>query len=364
MENKKTIALTGWSTWGHTFPLLSIFNYLKEKKKYNFVWIWEEESLEEEIAKKNNIKFYDLPAWKIRRYFDLRNLYEPLKNLTWIAFWVYYILKKKIDIVFSKWGYVSVPLCIAAKLLWKKIYVHESDTKTGFSNKIVWKLASKIFYSFPNKKIDNKKHIITGQILNPELIDYLDDVEVEENKQLTILVAAWSQWSRTIFKNLLKILPDLQDIKFHIILWEKNMWFRGDFKKFPNTIVHDFVTQKRLGKILKNIDLAISRWWATTLWELYYFWIHTIIIPLKNSAWWHQKSNAKFFKKNFWSDILDEDKNLNLELFRLLQKYKTFRKSWLNLDWFFDALKRIKKELKKDFKWSKEVVVDKEVITS
>ncbi len=346
MENKKIIALTWGSTGWHVFPLLSLYNQLKNKEKYNFIWVWEEKSLEEDIAEKNKIEFLDIPAWKIRRYFDYRNFYEPLKNLTWIAFWIHYILKYKIDIVFSKWGYVSMPLCIAAFILRKKIYIHESDTARGVANKIVWLVATKVFYTFPNKKINWKKHILSGQILNSELLDYITDIRVKENDRLSVMVMWWSQWSTIIFESLLKILPDLTDIDFQVILWEKNMHFRDDFKKFPNIMVHDFVTQKRLWKLLKTTDIAITRWWATSLWELNMFWIHSIIIPLSHSAWNHQKQNALYFKENFESDILDEKDNLEIELFRKIQQYKELRKTWLNLDNFFLPLKIIKKEIK------------------
>lgn len=345
MRDKKTIALTWGSTGGHIFPLLSIYNHLKDKEKYNFIWVWEEWSLEEDIANKNNIEFFDLPAWKIRRYFDLKNFYEPLKNLSWIIFWIYYILKNKIDIIISKWGYVSIPLCIAWFILRKKIYIHESDISWGIANKIVWLVATKVFYSFPNNKIDWKKHILTGQILNSELLDYITDIKVLENERLSIIVTWWSQWSTTIFNALLKILPDLSDIDFQIILWEKNMHFREDFKKFPNVLSHDFVTQKRLWKILKNTDIAITRWGATTLWELNIFWIHSIIIPLSNSARNHQMQNALFFKEKFKSDILDEMNNLELELYKKIRLYKDLRKSWLNLDNFLLPLKIIEKEI-------------------
>ena len=93
-----------------------------------------------------------MPAWKLRRYFDLRNFYEPLKNLSWIVFWMYYIKKYHIDIVFSKWWYVAVPLCIAAFFLKKEIYIHESDTVSGIANKFIWLLATKVFYTFPHHK--------------------------------------------------------------------------------------------------------------------------------------------------------------------------------------------------------------------
>lgn len=340
-----TIALTwGW-TWGHIYPLLSLYNYLKEDKDLSFIWVWEQDSLEEEEAIRNKIPFEDISAWKIRRYFDLRNFYEPLKNLSWIIQWIQLIKKHKIDIIFSKWWYVSLPLCIAAKILGKKIYVHESDMTTWVSNNLVWNLATKIFYTFPNKKINWKRHILTWQILNPELIDYIDNLETIENLKLSVLIIAWSQWSTRIFESMLKILPDLQDINFHIILWEKNMHYREKFKEFKNVVAHDYVTQKRLWKIYKTVDIAITRAWATSLWELNSFWIHSIIIPLKESANNHQIENAKYFMEKFGSDIVYEENNMELEIFRLIQKYKYLRKVWLNLDKFFDPLKKIKEEI-------------------
>ena len=345
MKNNINIAITWGSTGWHIFPLLSIYNYLSENKDYKFLWVWEEDSLEEELANKNKIQFLWIPAWKIRRYFDWRNFYEPFKNLTWIVFGIYYILKYKIDIVFSKWGYVSLPLCIAAFILRKKIYVHESDTVSWISNIIISKIATKVFYSFLNEKIDNKKYFLSWQILNPELLDNISDINIEENEILEVIVIGWSQWSKTIFENLIKILPDLNDINFQVVLWEKNMHFKEDFKVFSNVIAHDFLTQKRLGKILKNIDIAITRWWSTTLWELNAFWIHSIIVPLSNSAWNHQQNNANYFNKEFWSDILDENDNLEIELFRILQKYKDLRKSWLNLNNLLKPLQLIKKEI-------------------
>jgi len=348
MEGKKTIALTGWATGGHVFPLLSVYNYFKEENNYNFVWVGEEDSLEHEIAEKNWITFFDIPAGKIRRYFDWKNFYEPLKNLTWIFFGIYYILKNNIDIVFSKWGYVSLPLCIAAFILRKDVYIHESDVVWGVANRLISKMATKVFYSFENEKTltqvdmwEKAKHICVGQILNPELLDYITSLEVKENEKLEVLVIAGSQWSTTIFDNLIKILPDLWDINITVILGEKNLHFKEQFQKHFQVTVYDFVDQKTLGKIYKKTDIAITRAGATTLWELNNFWIHSIIIPLKNSAGNHQQSNAEYFSENFGSNILDEEHNLSLEMFRFIQQYKDLRKSGLNLNNFFSALKKI-----------------------
>ncbi|MDD2907672.1 MAG: UDP-N-acetylglucosamine--N-acetylmuramyl-(pentapeptide) pyrophosphoryl-undecaprenol N-acetylglucosamine transferase [Candidatus Gracilibacteria bacterium] len=346
-KEKKVIALTGGSTGGHIFPLLSIYNYLKEEKKYDFIWVGEEEGLEEEIARKNKIPFIDIPAGKIRRYYDVRNFYEPLKNLTGIVFGIYYILKNKIDIVFSKGGYVALPLCISAFILRKKIYIHESDTVSGIANRIIGKIATKVFYTFPNDKTEsyNEKYVLTGQILNPELIDNIDNLEIADNERLSVMIMAGSQGSTTIFEAMLNVLNHIDDIDFQVILGEKNMHFREDFKKNSNIMVHDFVTQKRLGKLLKQVDIAITRAGATSLWELNMFGIHSIIIPLEGSAGDHQNKNALYFKEKFGSDVIYENEDLEVEIYKKLQAYKTLRKSGLNLNGFFKPLQIIEKEI-------------------
>ncbi len=343
---KKTIALTGGSTGWHVFPLQALYNYLEDTNDYNFLWFGEQNNLEEEISKKSWIAFYDISAGKLRRYFDYRNLYEPFKNLTGIVESLFFIKKHKIDIVFSKWWYVSLPMAIWAKIMRKKLFVHESDTVSGLSNKIVSKLADKVFYSFDNENIDNIKHILAWQILNPELLDWLNNLIVLENTRQKILVTWGSQGSTAIFESLLKILPELDFIDFTILLWEKNRHLKEVFDKFSYVKVFDFVSQKDLWNILKNTDLAISRAWATSLWEQNIFGVHSIIIPLPNSAWNHQELNAKYFSKKFESDILKQDDNLSFNLKNKLLKYKNLRKAGLNLDNFFWSLKIIKANMK------------------
>ena len=346
-SRKATIALTWWGTWWHIFPLLSIYNYIKNDETYNFIWAWENNWLENDIANTNNIKFIDIPSWKLRRYFDIRNFYEPFKNLTGIFFAIYYILKYNINIVISKWWYVSLPLCIAAFILRKKIYIHESDTNIWFSNHIVSKLATKVFYTFQNDKIDNEKHILSWQILNPELLDKITDTNLEINTKLNILVIAWSQWSTNIFNILLKLLPDLSDIDFTIIIWDKNQDFKTKFDKFSNIKSLLFVDQVSMWQIYKTTDIAITRAWSTTIHELLAFWIHSIIIPLQWSAWNHQYNNAMIFKDKYKSDVLLEDKKTLHQLFLKIQKYKNLRKNGLNLSNFYNALKIIKNHIQK-----------------
>jgi len=343
MNHKKRIILAGGWTGGHTTPLISLKNYLEEKWEHEYMWLWERDSLEQEVAESYDIEFHDISAGKIRRYFDIRNFYEPLKNLTGIFESLYYILRYKGDIVFSKGGFVSVPACIAAFILRKKIYIHESDSVMGLANKITSKLASKVFYSFPNEKW--WKHVHSGPIVNPEMLDSVKSISKQENERLSVLVIAGSQWSERIFQNLIQILPDCRDIDFHIILWTNdNPEIKTTLWNFWNVKTYGFIPQSELVKLYIQCDIAITRW-SSSIWELYYFGIHSIIVPLKATGWNHQYHNAMYFQENFWSDVLDEDDNLHLEMFRRLQKYKPLRKKDLNLQWYLDGLKTISEEI-------------------
>jgi UDP-N-acetylglucosamine:LPS N-acetylglucosamine transferase len=180
--------------------------------------------------------------------------------------------------------------------------------------------------------------------LNPELLDWLINLNIEGNPNLSVLVIWGSQGSTTIFDTMLKVIPKFEDISFQVILWDKNEHFEEGFKQFSNTITYNFVSQKKLGRMLKQVDIAITRWWST-LWELTMFWIHSIIIPLNWSAGNHQELNALYFREKFWSDIILEE-NIEEELTKKLKIYKNTRKSWLNLGWFFDSLRIIDKELR------------------
>jgi len=183
---KKTIALTGGWTGGHTFPLLAIKKHIDSDADLEFHWFWQQDSLEHEIAERNNIPFHRIASGKIRRYFDIKNFYEPLKNITWIFEGIFYIFKFKIDIVFSKGWFVSIPLCIAAKILGKKIYIHESDQAMGLANKLISKFATKVFYTFPIDGEMKENEVISWPVMNEDLLANIKNQEVIENEKLEV----------------------------------------------------------------------------------------------------------------------------------------------------------------------------------
>lgn len=345
MEHTIKIMLAWGGTWGHAIPIISLVSYLRDEWKYQFLWLWERDSLEEELAELHLIDFKSISAGRIRRYFDIRNFYEPFKNLTGICESIYHIIRFRPDFIFSKGWFVALPVCIAAWILRKPVFIHESDSIIWLSNKLCSRFANRIFYTFPWEYIDNIKHIHSGPIMHPDMIEWLSSMQVQENERLKVLIIAGSQWSTIIFDALLGILKDCNDIDFHIILWEKNLHFRERFQKFPHVTSYDFLKPLKLWKLMQSSDIAITRW-SSTLWELMHFGIHSIIVPLKATGWNHQTHNGQYFKEKYGFDLLDEESELSLEIFRKLQAYKDTRKSDLHLEWYFDGIQTIEKYLK------------------
>lgn len=318
----KKILLVGWGTGWHILPLLAIYNGLSERKDLEFFWIWERDSLEEKIAKDNNIKFFPIKSGKLRRYFSFKTFLEPFNILTWIFESLKILNIQKPDLIFSKWWYVSLPMAIAWKMAWINIFMHESDSIPWLSNRIVGKFALKVFLGFENAKkyFNPKKCEVVWQILNPDL--FIDIWEKEISNKTNLLVIAWSQWSTRIFNFLLENIQSLDNFDITIVLWSQNIYLKEKFDNIKNIRTYWFVDHQILKKLYNNADIAITRAWATNLAELEAFFIKMMIIPLKESANNHQYFNALEYEKR-WNIMITED-----------ELYKKWLKEILYLEWY------------------------------
>lgn len=355
------IAFVWWWTWGHVFPVKSLIDYIKDSSEYNWkiqeiFWIWEKESLEYDVFLGlwyNNVYFLSILSWKIRRYLTLssifRNIIDIFKVFLWVFQSVYYLKKNKVNIVFSKWWYVSIPVIFAAKILGKKIYIHESDTVAWLSNKICDKFSNCSFSGFPDI-FPNWKFV--WQILSIDIISSLNNTYINtsvDSDFTNILVSWWSQWSKTIYSALINCLKNNTNnlFRFHIILWTKNKSFQNDFMKFENVVTYDFVTQKEMGDLLSMCDISITRWWATSLAEQKLFWLKLIIIPLPYTWWNHQYYNALYYKKAFNDVIIEQDELLFEKLSNELKLNLWFKKEdfIVNKDVINSSKKKILEEI-------------------
>lgn len=149
MANTIKIFLVGGGTGGHIFPLINLIHYLRGKNSVaEFHWIGEKNSLEEQLSIKNSITFSAIICGKLRRYFSLETFLLPFQVVAGTVQSLGIILREKPTAIFSKGGYVSLPVAIAGYLAGVPVYFHESDSVPGLANRIVAKFATGIFASF------------------------------------------------------------------------------------------------------------------------------------------------------------------------------------------------------------------------
>lgn len=143
----------------------------------------------------------------------------PFQVLTGIVQSIVILQREKPNTVFSKGGYVSLPVAIASWILRIPVYLHESDSIPGLANKVVGRFASGIFCAFPEADnfFDTKKILGHGSLLSSEILSLTSEVMVS-NSRAQILVSCGSQGSASIFDAVLELLPSFSDVDFHIIL--------------------------------------------------------------------------------------------------------------------------------------------------
>ncbi|MDD2487065.1 MAG: UDP-N-acetylglucosamine--N-acetylmuramyl-(pentapeptide) pyrophosphoryl-undecaprenol N-acetylglucosamine transferase [Candidatus Gracilibacteria bacterium] len=326
----KKVFLVGGGTGGHIIPLLALYNYLKNDD-YSFFWIGENDSMEQKIAKDNNIEFHSIKSGKLRRYFSFKTFVEPFNIMIGIFQSIKILKSLKPDMIFSKGGYVSLPMAIAGKMTGIKVYMHESDSVPGLSNRIVGKFATKIFLGFDSAKkyFNSDKCQVVGQILNPELFKDLGDVKITEKTNL--LVIAGSQGSTRIFNFLLENMKKIERFNLTIVLGSLNTSFKEQFDRFDNVKAYEFVDHSVMKNLYNNADLAITRAGATNIAELEAFNIKMIIIPLKESANNHQYFNALDYEKK-GNIFLTEENMVQYGMKKIMEfdGYKKNNKSPLN----------------------------------
>lgn len=328
-------------TWGHTFPIKSMIQYLD---KYHQDEIWEHfwagsiDSLEQKTAdelknKMKNLTFLPLFSGKWRREKGIIALYKNIIDLFKFTIGVFqalfYLIRFGVNVIFCKGGYVALPMVIAWWILRKKILVHESDTRAWLVNRIASKFSSHNFVAFLDVL---KDWIIVGQILSEDLIPEKTLVKKTENTQ--VLVMWGSQWAKTIYESLLILLNNeekLRELNFVVVLWQLNQDLKNQFLSFQNVEVKDFCTQKEIGMLYETSDLVITRAGTTSLAEQDLFWIKMIMIPL---PWTHdQKNNALWYvKQKKWILIDQEDPDFMEKLKTILITHIDWHKNLKIID--------------------------------
>ena len=210
----KHIVLTGGGTAGHVTPNIALLPRLKELG-YQISYIGSYEGIEKKLIEDFDIPYYGISSGKLRRYFDIKNFSDPFKVLKGYTQARKLLKQLKPDVIFSKGGFVTVPVVIAAKGLKIPAVIHESDMTPGLANKLCIPSAAKICCNFPEtvKQLPADKAVLTGTPIRQELLQG-DPQAAREFTGLTkdkpvLMIIGGSQGAASINENIRKILPEL-----------------------------------------------------------------------------------------------------------------------------------------------------------
>lgn len=330
----KRIVLTGGGTAGHVTPNIAMIPKLKEMG-YEIFYIGSHEGIERRLISDFGIPYYGVSTGKFRRYFDPKNFSDPFRVIKGFTEALKILKELKPDIVFSKGGFVSVPVVRAASMLKIPCIIHESDMTPGLANKLCLPVATKICCNFPEtlKSLPEGKAVLTGSPIREELLKGdktagLNFCGFHPNKPV-IMVIGGSLGAGAINKAVRNILPEiLKDFQIvHICGKDKvdNMLLTTDgYKQFE-------YVKTELKDLFAMADIVISRAGANAISELLALKKPNILIPLPASASrGDQILNAKSFESQGYSLVIDEDDLTDRNLIDKIHELLFTRQSYID----------------------------------
>lgn len=302
------VILTGGGTAGHIWPIVAICEELKSRE-IDYLYVGSKGSLEEKIACENNLNFRAIFAGKIRNYFSVLNIIDPFKIVFGIIEAYFLLNKYKPDAVFSKGGYVAVPILFWAKKMNIQTILHESDAVIGKATRWGSDFAQKICTGFPIENynlvnLPKEKFVFTGIPLKS---DFLKIINPPKTNCKTILITGGSQGSSKINNTVSEILNELLE-NYSVIHLTGDRDF-SKFSKIKNRNYKVFAFSLDMPQLLAQSDLVVTRS-GSTLAELSCLAKASILIPLTTSSLDHQKFNADFYSKHNAAEVIYE-KDLN-----------------------------------------------------
>ena len=329
--NKNKICFTGGGTGGHIYPGLAVLDELRVKFQENnislyTIWIGCSKGMDKNIVSKAKDmknepcvnKFYGIPSGKLRRYFSLKNISDIFKIIGGFFTSLIIMVKEKPAVLFSKGGFVSVPPCLAAKILKIPVYTHECDFTLGLANKINLKSASKMFVSYEETKNllsqnDKKKVIVSGNPVRP--VFYNADIQqgfnflgIKNKSKPILLVVGGSSGARQINQLVYDNIDFLCE-NFIVVhqtglvntTQEKSQELVQNYSDYHP---YDFIYEQ-MPNVVAASDIVRGRAGANSIWEAAVLLKPMLLIPLcGHGTRGDQVDNAKFFEEKKAAKVL------------------------------------------------------------
>ena len=307
----KKIVLTGGGTAGHVTPNLALIPSLKERG-YDIHYIGSYQGIEKKLIEDANIPYSGISSAKLRRYFDLRNFSDPFRVIKGYEEACKLLKELKPDVVFSKGGFVAVPVVMAARHRHIPAIIHESDMTPGLANKLCIPSAQKVCCNFPEtlQYLPEEKAVLTGSPIRAELLkgDRLAGLQYAHlsAEKPVILVIGGSLGSVTVNQAVRTLLPRLLP-HFQVVHICGKDHLDESLIGTSGYVQFEYVDAP-LKHLFAIADLVISRAGANSICEILALRKPNILIPLSAAASrGDQILNASSFAKQGFSTMLEEE---------------------------------------------------------
>ena len=329
----KKIVLTGGGTAGHVTPNIALLPKLKEAG-YEIYYIGSYEGIERKLIESYEIPYYGISSGKLRRYFDWKNFSDPFKVLKGYGQAISILKKLKPDVVFSKGGFVSVPVVMAAKHCKIPAIIHESDMTPGLANKLAIPSATKVCCNFPEtlQYLPEGKAVLTGSPIRSELLkgDKVHALNFNGNftaEKPTLMVIGGSIGSVVINDTVRKALPELlKEYQVVHLCGKGNL--APELDGTQGYVQYEYIKEE-LNDLFALADIVISRAGANAICELLALHKPNILIPLSAAASrGDQILNARSFEKQGFSYVLEEEKLTEETLLEAIRQVEEKKNSY------------------------------------
>ncbi|MGN0402079.1 MAG: undecaprenyldiphospho-muramoylpentapeptide beta-N-acetylglucosaminyltransferase [Acetatifactor sp.] len=307
----KKIVLTGGGTAGHVTPNIALLPSLQEAG-YEITYVGSYDGIEKRLIADFDIPYVGISTGKFRRYLDPKNFTDPFRVAKGFLQAKKFLKEYQPDVLFSKGGFVSVPVVRAAASLHIPCIIHESDMTPGLANKLCIPVASKVCCNFPEtlKLLPEDKAVLTGSPIRSELsrgdkVAGLNMCGFTANKPV-IMVIGGSLGAANVNKAVREALPGLLE-DFQVVHLCGKDKMDNLLLTTPGYKQFEYI-KAELKDLFAMADLVISRAGANAICELLSLKKPNILIPLPAaSSRGDQILNAKSFESQGFSIVINED---------------------------------------------------------
>lgn len=330
----KRIVLTGGGTAGHVTPNMALIPNLQEAG-YDIQYIGSYDGIEKDLITGIDIPYHSISSGKLRRYFDVKNFTDPFKVMKGYLQASKLLKQLKPDIVFSKGGFVSVPVVLAAKHRHIPCIIHESDMTPGLANKLAIPSATKVCCNFPEtlNYLPNGKAVLTGSPIRQELFEGNKERGLSfcgfTSDKPVILVIGGSLGAVAVNNAVRESLDELLK-HFQIIHLCGKGKVEPSLQQKQGYVQFEYI-KKELSDLFACTDLMISRAGANAICEILSLRKPNILIPLSAAASrGDQILNARSFEKQGYSFVIEEESLTKESLVQAVQTVYENRHSYVD----------------------------------